>query len=214
MQDMAPLVLSGDRVCDEAASASSVPKQSNFDTSAQSVPTAACKGILARLSGQTSRCGSTTQPAATAMRQAGKVCTRRAGIGGGIGNRERKADLNMRNKASRSLKALLAAIAVTASTHALAQANGSLGTRIIKGYWIEGGAFLAVKPTTPFDNPTGCTQSDFAILPATNPAYKPMLAAVMHAMVTNTPLSIWGVGCYTAWGGQTWPTVHALGPAW
>jgi hypothetical protein len=96
---------------------------------------------------------------------------------------------------------------------AAAQASGPLGSRTIKSYWIEGDWGLAVKATTPWNNPTGCTSSEIAIIPASHPAYKPMLAAVIHAMATNTPLTLWANGCLSAWG-QTWPSFHAGGPAW
>jgi K+-transporting ATPase A subunit len=96
------------------------------------------------------------------------------------------------------------ALFAASSGAAFAQSSGPLGSRTIKSYWIEGGAFLAVTPTVPFDNPTGCTQSTLAIVPATHAAYKQMLAAVNHAMATSTPISMWATGCYSSWG-QTFP---------
>jgi hypothetical protein len=111
----------------------------------------------------------------------------------------------------RNLRILVCAALLAASSNgAFAQASGALGSRTVKSYWIEGGAFLAVTPTAPFDNPTGCTQSSLAIIPATHPAYKQMLAAVIHAMATNAPISMWATGCYSSWG-QTFPSFYALG---
>ena len=41
------------------------------------------------------------------------------------------------------------------SDSGLAQTAGPLGTRTVKAYWQENGAFFALIPTTPFDNTTG-----------------------------------------------------------
>lgn len=109
--------------------------------------------------------------------------------------------------------AACAVLFATCSVGVFAQAAGFLGARTVKGYWIEGGAFLAIAPTVPFDNPTGCTQSGLAIIPATHPAYKQTLAAVIHAMATNTAVSAYATGCYSSWG-QTYPSLYGFGVAW
>ncbi len=59
----------------------------------------------------------------------------------------------------------------------------------------------------------GCARSDLAIIPANHPAYKVMLAAVIHAMSTGTPILMWASGCYSAWG-QTYPSFYGVGPGW
>ncbi len=110
----------------------------------------------------------------------------------------------------RVLTILVAGVLTASGNGAFAQAVGSVGVRTIKSYWIESGAYLTVTPTTPFDNPTGCSQSSLAIIPATHPAYKQLLAAVIHAMATNTPISAWTSGCYSAWS-QTYPSLYSLG---
>ena len=116
---------------------------------------------------------------------------------------------------SRSLGILTRTVALTAclavgSGAAFGQTAGPIGSRTVKSYWIENAAFLAITPATPFDNPAGCGSSAMVIVPASNAASKQILAAVIHAMATNTPVSGWAVGCYTYWG-QTFPSVHALG---
>jgi hypothetical protein len=111
-----------------------------------------------------------------------------------------------------AVAAIVGGSALTAPS-SFAQASGTLGSRTINSYWIEGGTFLAVRGTTPWDNPAGCTKSDITIIPASHPAYKQMLAAVIHAMSTNTPLTVYASGCYSAWG-ATWPSFYAAGPAW
>jgi hypothetical protein len=109
---------------------------------------------------------------------------------------------------------LLAALVIGALTGTsdgvFAQAAGPIGSRTVKSYWQENGAFFSITPTTPFDNPTGCTSGALAIIPATHPAYKQFLAAVIHAMATNTTISAWASGCYSYWG-QTFPSIYALG---
>jgi hypothetical protein len=85
--------------------------------------------------------------------------------------------------------------------------------RTIDAYWIEEGTFLAVRPSVPFDNPTGCTSSTLAIVPSSSPGYKQLLAAVMQAMATKTPMSFYANGCFSAWG-KTFPSFYAAGPNW
>lgn len=108
---------------------------------------------------------------------------------------------------------IVAALCVMGISGAVAQASGSLGARLLKGYWIESNAFLAIRPIEPFDNPTGCAQSYIAIIPMSNPQYKQIQAAVIHAMAANKPVSVYASGCFTSWG-QTWPSFYALGVDW
>lgn len=105
------------------------------------------------------------------------------------------------------------AIGLLATTMASAQPSGYLGPRVISAYWIETSAFLAVRPTTPYANPTGCTSSSLAIIPASHSAYKQLLAAVMLAKETGRPLQLYALGCYAAWG-ETFPNFYAAGPDW
>lgn len=89
-------------------------------------------------------------------------------------------------------------------------AEGSLGARTVKSYWLEGDVFILVTPTTAFANPTGCTDSGGAIIPLSNPNYKMMLAAVIHAMTTGAPMNMYASGCFSYWG-HAYPQVYALG---
>jgi hypothetical protein len=116
----------------------------------------------------------------------------------------------MRQAASAFTAAALGLAALCLFNPAHAQASGALGSRTVQYYWIEGGSFLALKPTTPWDNPTGCTQSGFAVIPATHPMYRQALAAVVHAMSTNSPIYLWAQGCHSAWG-ETWPSFYGIG---
>ncbi|MBT9494368.1 MAG: hypothetical protein IV107_18935 [Paucibacter sp.] len=90
------------------------------------------------------------------------------------------------------------------------QTAGGLGSRAIKSYWIEGNAYIAIIPALPFDNPTGCSRSDLAIIPVSVQSQKQMLAALIHAMSSNAAISSWATGCYSAWG-NTYPSIYALG---
>ncbi|KQV94743.1 hypothetical protein ASC87_25880 [Rhizobacter sp. Root1221] len=78
---------------------------------------------------------------------------------------------------------------------------------------MESSAFLAVRPATPYANPTGCSSSSLAIIPADHPAYKQLLAVVMLAKETGKPLQLYALGCYAAWG-ETFPSFYAAGSDW
>jgi hypothetical protein len=105
---------------------------------------------------------------------------------------------------------LATTLCAVAPPAAQAQASGPLGTRTVIKYWIESSTFLSITPTAPFDNPTGCATSTSAIIPSSHPAYKQMMAAVVHAMATNTPISAWASGCFSFWG-QSYPAIYAIG---
>jgi hypothetical protein len=95
-----------------------------------------------------------------------------------------------------------------------AQQTGGSGARFIKGYWIEPGQGLVIRPTQPFDNPTACTHAQYIWVTETNPQYRQILAAVIHAKATGLPIRAWLVSCKTYWGGESTPVVHALGADW
>lgn len=85
--------------------------------------------------------------------------------------------------------------------------------RVIKSYWIESNIFLAIRPDSSFNNPTGCGNSDIAIIPATHPAFKQVMAGVVHSMSMNAPVHVWAQGCFSFWG-QTFPIFYGIGPYW
>lgn len=108
-------------------------------------------------------------------------------------------------------KGCVTAALALCSIAAQAQSCGFVGLRTIKSYWIEGNTALVVVPTQDFDNPTGCTRFNQAFVLTSNPAYKPILAAVMQAMATNTPIQAYACGCHTYWSGLNWPIIGGLG---
>jgi hypothetical protein len=108
---------------------------------------------------------------------------------------------------------LLLALCLFVSS-ANAQQHGGSGARFIQGYWVEPTQGLVIRPTQPFDNPTGCTHAQYIWVTEANPQYKQILAAVFHAKAANLPIRAWLVSCKTFWGGESTPVVHALGVDW
>jgi hypothetical protein len=118
--------------------------------------------------------------------------------------------------AGASIKLLLLAVGLAVSTAgAIAQqAAGSTGARTVQGYWFEPGHGMVIKGAQPFANPTGCTHANTIWVLSTNPEYKQIVAAVIHAKASNMPVIAWVVSCRTVWGGESTPVVHALGVDW
>ncbi len=104
-----------------------------------------------------------------------------------------------------------ALVGVALATGAGAQTCGMSGYRTVEGVWVEGGSFLVIKATKPFDNTIGCTKSDMLFVPATSPAYKQIFATVLHAQAIAKPINAYVCGCTTYWNKDSWPTVATLG---
>jgi hypothetical protein len=109
------------------------------------------------------------------------------------------------------LPAILLAVATASAT---AQTAGSSGARTVQGYWFEPGHGMVIRAAQPFANPTGCTHANTIWVLSTNPEYKQIVAAVIHAKAGNLPVIAWVISCRTVWGGESTPVVHALGVDW
>jgi hypothetical protein len=112
------------------------------------------------------------------------------------------------------VRAVVAVACMAGAMSASAQTHGSSGIRHVKGYWFEQGLGMVIRPTQPFANPMGCTHGDYIWVLETNSSYKQMVAAVIHAKASNTPIAAWITDCKTFWAGQSAPVVHALGVDW
>lgn len=103
---------------------------------------------------------------------------------------------------------LLLGIACTAS----AQTAGSTGNVEIRNVGIEQGLGVVVELTAPAANTMQCQNASRLLVLKTNTSYKDILAVVMLAKATQTPVTAWITSCTTSWG-QSWPTVFSLGTA-
>jgi hypothetical protein len=71
-------------------------------------------------------------------------------------------------------------------------------------------SLLISSPTTAFNNPDGCGNSIYAILPSSDPSYKDQLAIALTAFTAGKQVSFWFVGCYSTPWGFTAPKVFSI----
>lgn len=99
----------------------------------------------------------------------------------------------------RPLHSLLVGCTVLLS--ATASGAGPSGIREINSVHIEGGDFVSVEPTVPFDNPDGCGSSTRAFFMASAPGYREKLSLALSAQATGQKINGWLNGCVnTPWG--------------
>jgi hypothetical protein len=108
----------------------------------------------------------------------------------------------------------LALVAVLVTVSCLAQSQSScqwIGSRVLKGVWIENNAGLVLTPTQPFDSAgVGCATLDKAFIPFSHPNFKELYAAALSAMASGTPVNGYSCSCF-GWWGSTYLNVVSLG---
>ena len=108
------------------------------------------------------------------------------------------------------IKCLPLLLAMIVPALADAQTCQFIGDRTIKRLWLEVNLGLVIVPTQNFDNAAGCANTSQAIVPASNPMFKNILAGAMMAMATGTPINAFGCGCQSAWN-TNFPSVYNFG---
>ena len=82
-----------------------------------------------------------------------------------------------------------------------AYASGDSGLQSINYVHVEGGSFVTIQATAPFNNPDGCGNPLYVMLQYTTPGFSNMFAQVLAVQAAGKPIDFWLQGCAsTPWG--------------
>ncbi len=88
-------------------------------------------------------------------------------------------------------------------------AGGDSGSRSLKSV-VAHPKFIYIEPTSVFNNPDNCGESNLVFLDLTHEASRYVYASAMTALTANKNITMWLDGCATSDWGQTYPKVVTL----
>jgi len=92
----------------------------------------------------------------------------------------------------------------------LVSAAGNSGWRNIKNVRIESASFIAIYPTSDFDNPDNCGKSTMAMIPFSDISKEAKLSVALAAYMGGKRVQTYMMGCESTPWGYTVPVVYNL----